>query len=239
MMMRTRFAGWAAHAGLTLAVGLFASCTSGELGGELAARPKPHALRQPEGVTIRLPQDEPFAIALPRSSRQVGLGGEAAADATAKPTGEAEARASVTTSGTAEGVFQLGHALLNETDRQTDLDLTVRFRYSFEVTQATESRLADAVLGLRLFARDDRGRLLRELPLVQHSTENGAAQRSADECVQFTLTLAPGGAVNVFLAGQTKVDIPAERSAAALLKLEGLQFEVVTRPAPAVRADGK
>jgi len=162
------------------------------------------------------------------------LDGTAQAAATAERIGRAEATAAVTHSGTAEGLFQLGHALANDTDRQIDLEFTVRFAYEFEVQHQPEVRLPDAVVGLRLYARDDHGRLLRELALLDHSTEDGPARRQADDRLDFALTLGPGQSVDVFLAGQARVEIDSARSASVTLRLSGLQFEVVTRPAPAV-----
>jgi len=215
---------------------LLAGCSSAQFGSELSARPKPQPIRDVESTTLRLPQTAPFSIALPRASKEAGLEGQADADASAKPSGEAEATASVTDSGKAEGLFQLGHAFANDTDRQMDLDCNVRFHCELEARQEPDARLPDASSGLRLYAREERGRMLRDIPLVEQSTENGTTQRQADEDLHFTVTLGPGQSVDIFLAGQARVDIPSGRSASATLKLRGLQFEVVTRPAPPIQA---
>lgn len=213
-------------------------CGGDRFGGELTANPRPHPIRQAEGTTLRWPQEASFSIALPQSSRAAGLDGRAEADAQAKPDGHAEASARVVTSGTAEGLFQLGHALANETDRQVDLDFRVRFHYEFETEVERGVQRPDATVGLKLYARDQRGRVLRDMTLISYTTESGPTARQSTEDLRFTLTVGPGTALNVFLAGQTRVDIPAERSASARLKLSDLQIEVVSRPAPAVRTAG-
>ena len=216
-------------------LGVATGCMGTQFGAELSAKPKPRALRATQPTTLRLPQDEAFVIALPSASKKPGLDGTAEADASARTTGQAEASAGVKQSGTAEALFQLGHALANETDRQMDLDCTVRLKYEFDVSNTPAQRLADATIGLRLYVREARGRLLRDLALLDYTTESGAAGRTGDESFRFTATLAPGDVVHVFLAGLAKVDIPGERAATAKLKVSGFQFDIIAQPAPAVQ----
>jgi len=221
---------------VALALLTLGGCSSNQFGAELSVRPRAYSLRKTQPVKLRLPQDENFSIALESSRREPGLDGEASADARAKPAGQGEASASVARSGTAEGLFRLGHAFANDTDRQMDLDLAVRYHCEYEAREEPDARLPDATVGLRLYARDERGQILRDFVLVEYATDDGTAQRQADDSVSFTLTLGPGQSVDVFLAGRAMVNVPTERTASGLLKLDGLQFEVVTRPAPAVRA---
>ncbi|MCK4341244.1 MAG: hypothetical protein KAY37_05910 [Phycisphaerae bacterium] len=217
---------------------LLSGCAGGQFGSELSQRPKARPISKPEGTTLRLPRDQEFNIHLSRDSTEPGLDGEAEASATARAAGEGEALAAVTGGGKAEGIFWLGQALTNATTRQTDFDFKVHFEYEFEAQATPGLKLPDAVVGLRLYARDELGRLLRDVILVQYSTENGATKRRASENLDFTLTLGPSDAVSVFLAGQAKVEVPDGRSASCSLKLRGLTIEVVTRPAPAVRTAG-
>jgi hypothetical protein len=221
---------------LGLATLLLAGCASAQFGSELSARPKARAIDKIEGAALHLPQDQPYNITLPKVTKEPRLEGTADADALAKPTGDGSASATVTNGGKAEGIFQIGHALTNATDRQADFEFRVRYNYEFEARATTELALPDASVGLRLYARSERGRLLRDLVLVQHTTENGAAQRSAGDSLTFTLTLAPGETVDVFVAGQAKIEVPDGRSASCALKITGLQMDVTTRPAPAVPA---
>lgn len=230
-----QFVAWLMCGVLAAGMGAATGCGSAQFGSELSVRPKPLALKKTDPVTVRLPQDEPFSIALETDRREPGLDGTAQSEARARPTGQGHASAAVARSGTAEGMFRLGHAFVNSAQRAMDLDLTVRFAYEYEAREESDARLPDAAVGLRLYARDDRGRLLRDIVLLDYSTEAGSSQRQANDQVSFTLALGPGQSVDVFLAGRAKAEIAAERSASAALKLSDLQFEVATRPAPPVR----
>lgn len=219
---------------LPVILALLVGCSAAQFGAELRARPKPHKLRGDAQETLRLPQDQHLSIALPSSNRTAGLDGKAEADAGASGDGQARANASVAESGNAEGLFQLGHSFVNETERQMNLDFAIRYAYSYTAEEERESYLPHASLGLKLYARTDRGKLLRDLTLISHNTEQGVARRSGDERLDFTLMLGPGRTLNVYLAGQAKVDISSEHSASVELEVHDVQFEVRTMPAPAV-----
>jgi len=222
-------------AALLAAAFLLAGCGGGQFGSEIAARPKPLPITATGSITIRLPQDHKFSLVLPRETEQPGLDGTAEANANAQAQGTADAAASVARTGQAEAVFQLGHVFANETDRQLDLDFRVTCRYAFEVRNEPERLLPDARVALRLYARPQRGPLVRDVALLEHSTEAGPGQGQAEATRQFTVTLAPGDSLTVWLAGQARAEIAAERSGTATLRVSDLQFEVVTRPAPPVR----
>ncbi len=222
---------------LTLAATLLAlvGCSQGHFGSELSATPTPHAVRGTSATQVHLPADEPFSIALPSASKEPGLNGTAEADATVDKSGTATASANIAGGGTAQAQFQLGHAFANETGRQADFAFSVRFGYAFEASHEPQVALPDATVGLRLYARDDRGRLLREMIVVEHTTEQGNAQQGGQEQASFTLTLGPGATVNVFLAGQTVIETKDDRSARCTLNVEDLQMELAITPAPPVQ----
>jgi len=224
------------RSGLLIVAVLLGGCSTAQFGVEMSARPKPFALRKVEPVTLRFPQEQRFSIALESDHREPGLDGTADASADAKDIGQGEATATVARSGSAEALFRLGQGFSNDTDRQMDLDLVVRYHYEFAARAEPDVGTPDASIGLRLYAHEEHGRMQRDLVLIDYSTEDGTTQRQADENLTLTLTLAPGQSVDVFLAGRSKVDVTAPRTASATLKLSNLQFEVVTRPAPEVGA---
>jgi hypothetical protein len=219
---------------LTICLLPVTGCTGSRFGSELAARPKPLPISNADGKAMCLPDSGPFSIALPKVTHEAGLEGTADSGASAEGSGTAMATATVTQAGTAVGSFQLGHAFENDTDQQNDVDFTVRFHYAFDAAATPESGHPDADVGLKLYARDERGRLLRDQTLLTHSTESGPAAGESDQSRQFTLTLGPGESVSVFVAGQVKIEIREGRSAHGSLKLTNLQMEVTRRPAPAV-----
>ncbi len=213
-----------------------AGCDTGRYGSDLVGQPAARKISAGDASTLRLPADQPFSLAKPASRREPRLDGRAEADATADRAGTASARAEVVEGGVAEGTFQVGQAIANDTGRQCDFEFSVNCRYSLELSSSGERPLPDAVVGLRLYARTSRGRLLRELPIVDQTTEHGAARRSGGEAMHFTVTLPPAESVTVFVAGQARVDVPDGRSAQARLTLDELTYEVTSRPAPELPA---
>jgi len=210
-------------------------CSGGQFGGDLSVHPRPRQFTKPSETTVRLPQDEPFNIHLHNVSKQSSLEGTVEVDASAAADGTAHATAAVTRGGSAQAVFQLGHAISNTTDRQMDVEFRVKFQHTFEAKASEAERMPDATVGLRLYAQPERGLPLRNFVKITYTTENGSTNRGASDSLDFTLTLGPGDKVEVYLAGQAKVDAPNERSASCSLTLSDVAFEIITRPAPPVR----
>lgn len=224
------WAGW-------LGFGTF-GCASGRVGSELAVKPRPHRIESSAPVVLRVPQDEPFNIVLPSNSRRAGLDGTAESDADAHGDGRAHASVAVTGSGMAEATIQLGHAVANDTGRQADYTFSVQVEYECTAVQEPAVFLPDAQVHLRVYARLDSGRIVRDIAIVGHTTENGPIEQHGNEQVSFTLTLGPHESVSVFVAGQARADISAERTARAALALRAVAMEVSAQPAPAVRTTG-
>jgi len=216
-----------------------AGCGGSQFGADLSAKPKPMPIRGVEDSTIRLPADAPFSIRLAPARRDAGLDGTAQADAKADRSGSASASAKVKNGGTAAADFQLGHAFRNDTSRQIDLSFRLQFAYEFDASITPDDGGKDATVGLKLYARDDRNRTLAANTVVLHSTADGPAHGGAkDQQVEFTITLGPGEAVNVYLAGHAAVDTAEQRSAGGRVTLSGLSLEARTHAAPAVKTVG-
>jgi hypothetical protein len=217
--------GWATLLGC---VSLLCGCGEDRFGATLAARPAPQPIRRADGGTLRLPADRPFSIALPQSSRQPGLEGTAKSEADASKKGTAEARVEVTDSGQATAMFQLGHAFANESGQPAELQFDVRLHHAYDASATPKTGLPDAKVGIKLYARDNEGRLLRDITFLNHSTENGPAQGEADDTTRFTLTLGPNESVDVYIAGQAVIDIKERRSAHCCVTVDKLEFDVTT-----------
>jgi hypothetical protein len=211
-----------------------AGCSGASTSSELTVRPEPRPLSRSSGSVIRLPKDEKFAIALAPAQQSPGLMGTADATATATRDGAAELNASVANGGTASATFQLGHAFANDSDRQIDLNVKTSFDCEFRADTKPASLGEDVALGLSIFARDGRGRLLKSIGVVQYTTaEGGLSSRSRREN-EFTLTLGPGDSVTVFVAGDIAINGKEGRTATAAMSLSGLELEVQSKPAPPV-----
>lgn len=215
-----------------------AGCSGSGAGSELAyqARPTLVADAAGGGSTLHLPRQQPFSIVLSPSREEPGLGGTAHAEAVASGDGQARTAAQVGAEGSAQGTFQLGHALSNQSARQVDLSFSVRFAYEYSASLTPQAARPDAKVSLTLYARDGRNRLLVERPLITHSTEQGAVQDVGTTQTQFTLTLGPDESVSVFLAGQAQVQAKGVATAQAQVAVTGLEMDVTTHVAPPVGA---
>ncbi len=222
---------------LLLAFAMCASigCQQGQFGSELKAQPPAQLVGAKDGTTLRLPADQAFNVSLARDTREPGLGGTAEADARAKTDGIASASARVEEAGLAEGMFQVGHAVGNALERQCDFHFKVHCKYAFEADSTAEEPFPDAMVGLRLYAKEGKGPILRDILLVDFTTEEGAIRHASTETHEFTLTLAPQDSVCVFLAGRARAEVSRKRSASCALTLEDLEIEITTTPAPPVR----
>lgn len=218
---------------LTLAIAS-SGCGAAGFGSELATVPVAKPVADMAGRTLRIPQDDKFSIRQQADHDQAELGGSASADATASVDGAASASAVVTHGGSGEGTFQLGHAFSNDSDRQMDLSVRVRCTFEAEVSNDPVTALPDAFAGLNLYARDNKNRLLRTDVLAAQSTEQGGTSGGGQVERRFTLTLAPGASVAVYVAGTATVGVKPERSAQASLKLTALEMEIEPKLAPAV-----
>ncbi len=211
-------------------------CGGANFGADLTSRPRATTVSAEGPAEQSYPGDEPFGIFHAESSRSAGLGSDAQSDAHASPEGTADASASIDNGGEASGTFQIGHALTNDGGRQIDLDVTVRFHYEYEAKASQTPARVDGGVGLKLYARDQRNRLLRNDDLVAYTLEQGDSAGSAEKEIRFSVPLGPSGTVSVFLAGQSRVSAEFGRSAACSLKVSGLKMSVTAHPAPPASA---
>jgi hypothetical protein len=217
---------------------VFAGCGGNGFGSELKVQPTPRPLSQSSNRTIRVPQDEPFSITLAPVQKEAGLEGTAEVEAHVSKGGSADAAARVENGGSARAWFQLGHAFENDSDRQAELRVRVRGEFETAAGATPPGPLPDARVGLKLYARDSRNRVLRDFCLMQHSTDKGAAASTDRKEVDFVLTLGPREWVSVFLTGNVQIETQEGRSAHGSIKLSGVEMEVTSELAPPVGRAG-
>jgi len=220
-----------ATAGMVLSF-LLTGCGGGEFGSELAMRPTPRALG---AAVLRLPADESFSITLAPTQETPGLGGQAEADASAAKNGAAEAVARVDNGGSAMAGFQLGHSMKNDADRMVYLHVRVACDYQTDAGAAPPSTMPEAQVGLNLYARDGRNRLLRSFNLAQHSTETGAVASKDSKVIEFTLPLGAREWVNIFVAGRARIETTEGHEAHGSIKLNKLEMTIEKETAPPVK----
>lgn len=214
---------------------LVSGCGGDGFGSELAARPRPQALDQGDGATLRLPQDRPFSITLAPKHAAPGLVGTADVDTHVSKDGSADASANVENGGNATASFQLGHALKNDSDRLVNLHVRLRCEYETDAQATPPGPLPDAKVSLNLYARDGRNRLLRSLNLAQHSTEEGAAATKDRSDVDLTFPLGARESVSIYLAGGVEIETSEGHAARGSVKLNKLEMEITAKTAPPVQ----
>lgn len=204
-------------------------CESAQYGSELSATPRPRVIDAAGGLSIRLPDEAAFGIVLPESREQPLLNGRSDARSTADKGGSGLASAAVELGGVGEALFRVGHAFQNATAQEVAITCRVSYSYELEISASVATAASDAVAGLRLYVRDKQGRLLRTIPLVDYTSADGAVRRSGSDEVSVDLTLAPGATLNLFVAGQARVDVPEERSARATIALKELKMQLSSK----------
>lgn len=215
---------------------LVAGCSSGSMTSELAARPEPRAIAKLAAGMLRLPQDEKFSIALAPAQKSPGIMGVADANAKATHDGNADLSATVENGGTASATFQVGHAFANDSDRQMDLKIRLRFDYEYHAEARPAALTEDAVLGVDVFARSDRGKLLKTINVLKFSTAEGDVTSRGNKEADFVVTLAPADAASVFVGGNVQIAAQDGHSASATIKLSKLEMEIEPKSAPAIPA---
>lgn len=230
----------ALRAGCLVVLGAcFAGCSGGSMTSELAVKPEAHSISKPASSTIRLPKDEKYSIALAPAQKSPGLSGSADATAEAGRDGNANLIASVENGGTASATFQLGHAFTNETDRQMDLHIRLRFDYEYSAAAKPLAPSADGVLGVDVFARSTRGKLLKTIPVLNFSTAEGDVSSRGSKEAEFAVTLSPADGAIIFVGGNVQIATKDGHSANGAIKLTKLEMEIEPKAAPAVSAATK
>lgn len=218
-----------------LALVWLSGCAAGGLADELTGRPNARAIGKADGKVVRIPSDEKLSITASPAQKAPGLAGSAAANAAARPEGSAEAAANVDGGGTASAAFQLGHAFSNDSDRQLDLRIALKFACEHSADSGPDDLSPNAAVSLKLLAREGRGRLRQQVVVFDHALDAGKIRSKRIEELEMDVTLGPGTSINVYLAGAVVVENREGQSAAGTLKVSGVEMTVTPTVAPAVR----
>ncbi|MFN0135832.1 MAG: hypothetical protein ACKVS9_06905 [Phycisphaerae bacterium] len=223
---------------VALSIGLapLSGCTGATAGADLTVRPTSRPLSKYAGKVLRVPQDEKFALTQAPATQAPGLEGKAEGKAECESSGKGKVAAKVEKGGTASGTFQLGHSVKNDGERQIDLTVRVKMNYEYAAEAEPANARGKAAVSLNLFVRDGRNRLLQTYGLVAQSSEEGKLSSKAGKEAEFTLTLGPGDAATVYLAGVADANLRDGESGQAKLQVSDVSFEFESRAAPEVKA---
>ncbi len=213
-----------------------AGCGGGNPAASLDYRPPATPLRPGAVRTLHLPDDQPYSLHRAPVQRTPRLAGDVKVAAEAHPDGTARARTEVIEEGEGWAGFQLGHAIRNETIRQITLDVQIELDYAVSVHTRPDPLQAGASVALDVLARDQLNRRLRQLTVLSHESGDGPLESRDTRRVRWTLILAPGDAVTLYVGGQTAGKLrttgasgPPPRVTAEL-KLTRLRMIIVPQP---------
>jgi hypothetical protein len=206
---------------------LAAGCNQAGFGRELAHQPPPKPLQLSSTQTLELPANEPFNITLNRTTEEPTLAGTVDTHASANgQDGTARVHSEVRDGGFGRAEAQIGYAFVNQTGHQLNVKISVEFEYTVDLQLDPPTTLPNASAAMRLLVRHPRGRVLRDIPLVEQSTDDGPFYRKSRDEAALTVPLAPGGALNVYVAGLASIDAPAGRHASATLQLSDFVMRI-------------
>lgn len=230
------------NAGLRVVVGLLivtaaGGCAGGQFASELD-RSAP-AMKLASGTqALRLPADGAFSIARAPAQNDPGIGGKADATSHADPQGSATAEVQASDTGKANATFQLGNAFSNESDRQLVLRIKLIFTTAYAINAEPQGTQTAASADLALYARDDRNRLVLNVPLLHAASDAAATSSREQRELTVDVPLGPYRTVSIFLAGKAEVVTKIDQQAAAQVRVEDVSLVVTPEAAPAVPAAG-
>lgn len=160
------------------------------------------------GERLTLPKDQPYSI----TDTQRRSEGNGTADATAAVEGTARCHAAVNGKGTAAAEFQLGHMLFNGEDQPLEVTVICDCAFAYEIQR--EPGTAPELIGLKFYVKDSNRRVLRREVFVAPEGDLAASRHSSHEIVSFNITLEPGLAYQLVLAG--RVDVTGQEDTSPL-----------------------
>lgn len=148
------------------------------------------------GERVHFPNDEPFSVANAQRHSQ----GSGRADSQASPDGKARCSAAIAGMGEATGEFQLGHIIFNAQDQPLPVTVAFDCAYHYQSSRSATGKVPESI-GLKFYVKDSNRHVLRRDVLVAPDGVLGATEHSSRQAASFDLTLQPGLAYQLILAG--------------------------------------
>ena len=214
-------------------------CSSGGAREMLEVRPR--ATQLPVGATpvLKIPADAKFSITERRLVRNIVTGSKGEAVADVFDDGNAMANATAKDGADTASVFQIGHAVINPSEQQVSIALTVAYDYSFKLTVDPDRGFPDARVSMAFVVNRRQPRLSRSYNLLSISTEDGATESDGHGERTIRFIMDPKSTYDLFIGGEVVSDSKLGRSSGGELQLSNVTLELDGAVAPAVtRADG-
>jgi hypothetical protein len=177
------------------------------------------------GSVLTFPADAEFNV----TEAQRHSTGNGQAESFAKPGGMASCHAATDGKGTASAEFQLGQVVYNSTADPVDADVVFDCDYEYAMG-ADASSIYPKMIGLKLYIQNSNNVVLKRAPLVSNDSALGASRQVGRQSPSFHVTMEPGLAYRLVLAG--RVEVEAEDSAQkvdARVNVKSLRIEVHAR----------
>ena len=153
------------------------------------------------GKSLVLPQGAAFNVA----DAQRHSSGTGKAESFAKEDGVAGCAASVSGAGEAWAEFQVGHVVFNEGQEAVSAAVLFDCEYEYTISGPQAASPVAAAVALKLFIQDSNKTILRKEMLVDRSGKQGADRRSGRGSPSFNITMKPGLAYHLVLAGRVSL----------------------------------
>lgn len=204
-------------------------CGDGDHFGESVSLPQTELARSQAafatGGVLSLPSDRPFNVA----DTQRHSEGAAHADSHANATGQASCSADATAGGTARAEFQIGHVLTYDGDDTVNAAVTFKINYQCMLSEHPPSGAAQPI-GLKAYIKDSNHRLLAMVMLADGDADRFPDRWSGSQSPSFDITLEPGLAYHLIIAGKVEVSGDATGGPRAELKVDSAEIQITPTP---------
>jgi len=177
------------------------------------------------GQVVALPADRPFNVA----DTQRHSEGAAHADSNASNSGQASCTADATEGGAASAEFQIGHVLTYDGASATKVSVTFDIDYRCMSNDHTPHGAAPPV-GLKAFIKDSNHRLLGKVMLTDGNPDRLPDRWSGSQSPSFDITLEPGLAYHLIVAGRVEVSGDDTSGPRAELEVRRAEIQIAPRP---------
>ncbi len=177
-----------------------------------------------QGVAMRLPASQPFNVAdTSRSST-----GDATASSISSADGVASCSVDATKGGEANAEIHVGHVLQYDGDQSRDVQITLDVSYSC-TTRNNRSVFGIVPLRLKAYLMDSDRRVLGSVTLAESDPDRVPEQWTGRESPAFEVTLEPGLAYHMIVAGRVEATWFEGVGSAAGVKVGAFEIRIVPR----------
>lgn len=159
------------------------------------------------GSRLELPSGAKFSI----TQAQRRSEGAGRAESEVSEEGTARCLAAVDGHGSASAGFQLGHMIFNAEDKPREVTITLDCDFEYSSTNDPTSPAAPDLIGLKFYVKDSNRIVQRKESLIAPDGTLGAARHSGRQVSTFDVTLEPGLAYQLVLAGEVDIADADER----------------------------